>query len=63
VPQLEDEQEPHPLPPELLTILLPDLKEAADIRFFTLLPLHLGQLIADGLPNTSSSKSFPQLKQ
>jgi len=38
---------PQLLESELLTNFSPDLKETADISFFTLLAWHFGQLIAD----------------
>jgi hypothetical protein len=63
VPQLCVEQEPQPLPAELLTKLSPALKANADISFFISLPLHFGQLIVAVCPITSSSKFSPQPEQ
>jgi hypothetical protein len=61
--QLWLEQLLQPLPDELLTKLLPDLKAKADMSFLTSLPLHFGQLMAEDWLNTSSSKSSPQPEQ
>ena len=63
VPQLWVAQLPQPPESELLTKLSPALKANADISFFTSVPLHFGQLIVSGLPNTSSSKSSPHPEQ